>query len=266
MNNKKLKKRSPLRYWQAAVAVFNVAYSIYSDSNRRSKANKALSDAKAEKIKQEELLEKEMGRYKAMKFENPYAENVFEDITVSKEAAEFQMEQAAQQRADVMASFRGAAGTSGVSSLAQSIVNQGQVHTRQVSADIARQEAANQKLIAQGELQRQKGEDWVQQQEIARNEAILSGAIGGAVGARQMQAQAAQNVLMAEAVGQQQIASSITGLGDVSGDQWNEFGDTMSQYGAAATNTWKELVKKYSTWRNQSTTTSGGYQMTPDIS
>ena len=77
---------------------------------------------------------------------NPYAdmENVYEDQTVDLKAAEFQKEQAQQSAADIMANLKGAAGGSGVAGLAQVLANQGQKAAQQSSADIGRQEQANQ--------------------------------------------------------------------------------------------------------------------------
>jgi len=47
------------------------------------------------------------------------------------------MEQGTQQRANIMANLQGAAGSSGIAGLAQSLANQGRLQARQVSADIS---------------------------------------------------------------------------------------------------------------------------------
>ena len=83
-------------------------------------------------------------------------ENVYEDLTVSQEAARFQMEQGTQQRANIMQQLRGAAGGSGIAALAQSLATQGTIQARQVSADIAQQEQANRIAAAQGAGQLQQ--------------------------------------------------------------------------------------------------------------
>ena len=77
---------------------------------------------------------------------NPYAdmENVYEDQTVDLKAAEFQKEQSQQSLSNIMASMKGAAGGSGVAGLAQVLANQGVKQAQQASADIGRQEQANQ--------------------------------------------------------------------------------------------------------------------------
>ena len=85
---------------------------------------------------------------------NPYAglqsnfENVYEDLTVNQQQAQFQAQQGGQQRANIMQGLRGAAGSSGIAGLAQSLANQGQRQTQQISASIGQQEAANQRMSA----------------------------------------------------------------------------------------------------------------------
>jgi hypothetical protein len=126
-----------------------------------------------------------------MQFENPYAdlqtqfENPYEDLTVNQQQAQFQAEQGAQTRANILQSLQGAAGGSGIAGLAQTLANQQQLQTQQISADIGRQEAANQRLAAQGaagvqamEAQAQmnvlKGEDIRQSRERQRTMDIMS--------------------------------------------------------------------------------------------
>ena len=92
------------------------------------------------------------GAYEDFEFKNPYAnmENVYEDLTVNTQQADFQAQVGAQQRADVMQNLKGAAGGSGIAALAQSMANQGQLQAQQISASIGQQEAANQRARAQG--------------------------------------------------------------------------------------------------------------------
>lgn len=70
--------------------------------------------------------------------------NPFENATVNTQAAEFAAQQQQQGLASTMQAMSGAAGGSGIAALAQSMANvQGQ-QAQQASADIARQEQANQ--------------------------------------------------------------------------------------------------------------------------
>ena len=100
-----------------------------------------------------EDLSNQMDAWEDTKMTNPYAgvknpyadmENVYEDQTVDLKAAEFQKEQSQQNLANIMANMQGAAGGSGIAGLAQVLANQGVKQARQASADIGRQEQANQ--------------------------------------------------------------------------------------------------------------------------
>ena len=83
--------------------------------------------------------------------ENQYEgmENRFEDMTVDMRAADFQAQQGQQQRANIMQGLRGAAGSSGVAGLAQSLANAGSMQSQQIAAGIGQQERQNQMLAAQ---------------------------------------------------------------------------------------------------------------------
>ena len=89
--------------------------------------------------------------------QNQYAglENTMEDLTINQKQADFQSQQFAQSQANIMGNLRGAAGGSGIASLAQSLAQQGQLASQKSAASIGQQEAANQMAAAQqaGKLQ-----------------------------------------------------------------------------------------------------------------
>jgi len=131
---------------------------------------------------QRKLLEKQKEKYRDFDFKNPYAgmrnafgglqtefENVYEDLTVDMRAAEFQAQQGQQQRANILAALRGAAGGSGVAGLAQAMANQGQLQTQQIAASVGMQERQNQMMRAQGAAR-------VQSMEMTREQMIAQGA------------------------------------------------------------------------------------------
>ena len=126
------------------------------------------------------ILDEQKRKYREFTFENPFAdvENFYEDLEVGTEAAEFQMEQAAQQRANIMQGLRGAAGSSGIAGLAQALANQGQLQARQVSIDISEQERQNTLLQAQGAAQadmlQRQGAAAVQSAEFGREATLLA--------------------------------------------------------------------------------------------
>ena len=140
---------------------------------------------------QREILEKQKAEYKAFEFVNPYADvqNQFEDIGVATEAAELQLERGTQQRANILESLRGAAGSSGIAGLAQAMANQGLIQTQAVTADIARQERENEMMRARGataaDMARRGGEAMVQQAEMSRQSTLLGVEVGGMQGANQ---------------------------------------------------------------------------------
>ena len=135
--------------------------------------------------------------------ENMYEgmENRFEDMTVDMRAADFQVQQGQQQRANIMQGLRGAAGTSGVAGLAQAMASQGQLQSQQISAGISQQERQNQMMAAQegariDQLQRGAGMQ-LQQQRAAGAQQLQSQQAAGAMQQQQMQ--------MAGAAQQQQM-------------------------------------------------------------
>jgi hypothetical protein len=101
-------------------------------------------------------------------------ENRFEELQVSTAAADFQMEQSAQQRADILQALTGAAGTSGIAGLAQTLANQGVMAARQASVDIAQQQRQNAMMAAQAGQridQQQRQTDMQIQQAVAQGAA-----------------------------------------------------------------------------------------------
>ena len=106
-------------------------------------------------------------------FKNPYAnlENTMEDLTVNQQQAQFQSDMFGRSQANIMQSLSGAAGSSGIAGLAQSLANQGSIQAQKASASIGMQEAQNQKLSAQQAAKNQQLESqgsMVQQQQILR--------------------------------------------------------------------------------------------------
>jgi len=191
------------------------------DKKNRDQAQQQYNDAKERQDIETAKLDAQKAEYKAMEFENPFAqmrnmyqENVYEDLTVNQKQAEFQAEQGAQQRANIMQSLRGAAGGSGVAGLAQALARQGELQTQQISASIGQQEARNQALKAKGAYQVQQGaaqvqtaqmqgEQWVQQAEMDRQATLLGMQMGQSTGANLATQQAQANQMQAQIASQQ---------------------------------------------------------------
>jgi len=172
-------------------------------SNKSGKRNIRASQKEADRAFQEQqrqqlLLAEQMDQYKTQSFVNPYAENVFEDLTVNQKQAQFQTQQGNQQRADLLQNLKGAAGGSGIASLAQTLANQGQLANQRISIGIGQQESANQRLLAQGKLKGQAGDEMVQNKYADLQSTLLGVQFGQATGANQSLQQTKANVLGAK--------------------------------------------------------------------
>ena len=108
----------------------------------------AVQAKKARKRKEMEQaqLEKYKAQYMSLDTSNPFAnmENVFEDLTVNQQQAEFTRQQQQQSQANVLQQTRGVAGASGIAALAQAISRQGALDSQKAAASIGQQERANQ--------------------------------------------------------------------------------------------------------------------------
>jgi len=139
--------------------------------------------------KAEEEYRKQMAEYKNFTFENPFSENVFqnmenpfEDLTVNQKQAQFQAQQNQQSQANILDALR--SGGQFNSGNIQALANQAQTATQRASASIGQQESANQKATAQGSmrvqsmeregrLQQQRGDAMKQQMEFDKEATML---------------------------------------------------------------------------------------------
>tara|TARA_R100000988_G_C3979224_1_gene155957 strand:- start:109 stop:732 length:624 start_codon:yes stop_codon:yes gene_type:complete len=121
-------------------------------------------DAKKDKKQLHEKLRKSKARldaskeaFKNLDTSNPYLnmQNVYEDMTVNQQEAEFTRQQQFQNQANILQQLRGAAGTSGIAGLAQALANQGALDAQKAAVSIGKQEASIQekKLGEESKLQ-----------------------------------------------------------------------------------------------------------------
>jgi len=175
-----------------------------ADANARMANEMAEKQLAFQKVQQAKL-DKQKDVYKAMEFKNPYEnmENAYEDMTVNQQQAQFQTQQGAQQRSNIMQGLKGAAGGSGIAGLAQAMAGQGQLQAQQISASIGAQESAQQGMKARGaaaaDLQERQGEGAVQDMERSRQSTLLGISMGESAGANAAAMQAQQNQLSAGA-------------------------------------------------------------------
>ena len=177
-----------------------------------------------------EAMEKSRAAYMQQEYVNPYAnlENPYEDLTVNQQQAQFQGQQMDAQRANIMRGLKGAAGASGIASLAQAMANQGQLQTQRISASIGQQEARNQMLMAKGasaaDMAERGGEQWLQSAELDKTATLLSMAYGEATGANVAVQTAKANQMNAK-IAQQQIQADAFGTvaQGVAGHDWSQY-------------------------------------------
>jgi len=127
-------------------------------------AGKARKEAAAKAADEKARMDRLRAQYAQLDTSNPFLnlENKFEDLTVNQQQAEFQAQQFQQSQANILDSMRGSAGGSGIASLAQALAQQGQIAAQKSSADIGRQEQANQmaerRAASQIQLKEREGE------------------------------------------------------------------------------------------------------------
>ena len=189
----------------AVVGAGSAAYKII-DGVKKAK------DAKAEAAEAKKEYERNKEMFAGLDTSNPYAnmENTMEDLTVNKQAAEFQKQQQMQQQANILDQMKGAAGGSGIAALAQAMANQGALDAQKASADIARQESANQQAQASeaSRLQSMERQGEVMSREMEKSK------VTGLLGMSQSEMQQAE---AKRAAAKEQIMSGITDVAGIAG-------------------------------------------------
>jgi hypothetical protein len=186
----------------AGAAVISAGVAVAQMIQGSKEAKRARIDAAKAKAE----MQKQKDAFASMDTSNPYLnmENTMEDLTVNKQAAEFQREQQMQNQANIMQQMRGAAGGSGIAALAQTMAQQGSRDAQQASASIAQQEAANQRLQAQEASRIQglerEGEGIKRTQQFGKIQGLMGIASGEQLGAQQ-RLQAGQEAMMTGAKG-----------------------------------------------------------------
>ena len=112
---------------------------------------KGIASRKRDRLAAEAEFDKRLKAYEESTFQeldpDDYKqENVYEDVQVDNQAVEFAAEQFKQQQANIMQAFRGVAGGSGISALAQGLSNQAAKQARESQVYITQQLAQNKKL------------------------------------------------------------------------------------------------------------------------
>ena len=105
--------------------VIGASVEIYNSSQDRKERKKEQERANAEMAAQKAALQ-------GLDMSNPYAdmENTYEDLTINQQQVDYQTQQSQINQANTMQALQGAAGGSGIGSLAQSLYNQGSLEAQ----------------------------------------------------------------------------------------------------------------------------------------
>ena len=208
----------------SAVSLIGMGVNAIQRKNNRELAEGQYEDQKLLQQQAQKKLDAQKTEYKRMDFKNPFSnmENVYEDLTVNQQQAQFQAQQGAQQRANIMQGLKGAAGSSGIAGLAQSMANQGALQTQRISASIGLQESKNQIAAAKGagavQVAERQGDQWVAQQEADRQATLLGMQMGQTTGANLATQQAQANQTNAMIANQQTTADMFSATAKLAGE------------------------------------------------
>ena len=185
----------------AASAVVSAGMGVYKAVQGKKAADAARIEAEAARGE----MDKQKKAFEALDTSNPYLnmENTMEDLTVNQQQAEFEKQNNMQNQANIMGQMRGAAGSSGIAALAQSLANSGSLNAQKASASIGTQEAQNQKLerAEAGNIQglERKGDLMSRQMQMGKIDTLMGMSAGDVTNAQNMQA--AGNAQMMAGIG-----------------------------------------------------------------
>ena len=212
-------------------SLFQVGSSIFQGRRARKEEKKQKRILRRQKRKQKELEDV----YKNIDTSNPYLnmENTMEDLTVNQQQADFERQSFQQTQANIMENLRGAAGGSGIASLAQSLAQQGQIQAQKSSASIGQQEAANERARAAqaGQIQsmERQGEIMSRDQQRDQSETLMGLQLQKMAGSSERLAQARQAKMDAVSSGMSAGLNALTsGVGGMEGltadTSWGDLG------------------------------------------
>ena len=158
-------KTSPLKIAPWLIAVYALGamagMSAISKAGKRDRSNRAKL-AGYEQEFDERIADYEKSEFKPLDADALKQENVYEDLTVDTQAADYAREQFQQQQANIMQGLKGVAGGSGVAGLAQSLSNQAAKQSQQSQLTIGQQLQQNRRMQMQEKSRLQGQERQVQ--------------------------------------------------------------------------------------------------------
>ena len=120
-------------------------------ARRKIRENWRIEHAKMDAKDSSRQLEHYKNMYSNLSMSNPYLnmEKSMEDLTVNQQQYQFQRQAFQQSQKNILSTMQQGVGASGVASLAQSLVRQGEKNEQQMAANIAQQESNNRALALQ---------------------------------------------------------------------------------------------------------------------
>lgn len=197
------------------VVAVQVGAGVYKAVQGKKAADAAAKEAQAARVE----MERHKTAFEALDTSNPYLnmENTMEDLTINQQQAEFEKQNNMQNQANIMGQMRGAAGSSGIAALAQSLANSGSLNAQKASASIGAQEAQNQKLerAEAGRIQglEREGDLMSRNMQFGKIDTLMGMSAGDVTNAQAMQA--AGNAQMMAGIGD--AASGLTSLAGTTG-------------------------------------------------
>lgn len=213
--------------------------------------NRAKEQALLAEDAQKEL-DRAKDQFKTLDTSNPYLnmENVYEDLTVNKQAAEFERSQMLQSQANTMNQMSTAAGSSGIAALAQTLANTGAIAAQKTSASIAQQEQMN-TLKERGEEARlqgleREGELISRQAEMGIIQSMMGMSADEINVARQAEMLAIQQRQQANAQAIQSGGQAVTGtLRETGAIDAQQYDAAMNQLGGTGSASQYELFNQW---------------------
>jgi len=158
-------KISPLKLAPWLIAAGIGALGIGLNAMGKAKTRDRSNQAKLAGYEQE--FDKRIGDYEKSTFKPLDAnalkqENVYEDLTVDTQAADYAREQFQQQQANIMQGLKGVAGSSGVAGLAQSLSMQASKQAKETQLTIGQQLQQNRRMQMQEQSRLQGQERQIQ--------------------------------------------------------------------------------------------------------
>tara|TARA_R110001592_G_scaffold32161_3_gene112711 strand:- start:11306 stop:11938 length:633 start_codon:yes stop_codon:yes gene_type:complete len=197
----------------ATAAIIGGAASLIGGGIGAIGAGKAKRQAERKERKARKEMERMKGIYSNLDTSNPYMnmENTMEDLTINQKQAQMENQQFQQSQANILDNMKGAAGGSGVASVAQALAQQGQLAAQRSSASIGQQESANQRAAATqaGVIQGKEREGEILSRDMKRDQ--TSTLLGMA---QQETAAYGQQAAQAQQAKWDSISSGISGVAD----------------------------------------------------